>query len=100
MLDAAVTGTVLDRLRHIASGDDPDQGAELTAREREILPLIADGLTNREIAASVFLSDKTVKNYVSSILAKLGLDRRAQVPAYVAGHDPGSPTHRRTSPPG
>ncbi len=96
MLDAAVTGTVLDRIRHIASGDDPEQGAGLTAREREILPLIADGLTNREIAASVFLSDKTVKNYVSSILAKLGLDRRAQVPAYVAELEQRSPTPRRS----
>jgi two-component system, NarL family, response regulator DevR len=96
MLDAAVTGAVLDRVRRIASGDDPDGGAGLTAREREILPLIADGLTNREIAATVFLSDKTVKNYVSSILAKLGLDRRAQVPAYVASHDAQPPTPRRT----
>ncbi len=88
MFDTAVTGMVMQRVRRIASGTDPDDASTLTAREREILPLIAAGQTNREIAAAVFLSDKTVKNYVSSILAKLGLDRRAQVPTYVATHDP------------
>jgi DNA-binding NarL/FixJ family response regulator len=88
MLDTGVTGMVLERLRRIASGEYPDDGARLTAREREILPLIAEGQTNREIAAAVFLSDRTVKNYVSSILAKLGLAHRAQVPGYVATHDP------------
>ena len=88
MLDAGVTGAVLDRVRRIASGEYPDEGVGLTAREREILPLIAEGHTNREIAAAVFLSDKTVKNYVSSILAKLDLVHRTQVPSYVAAHDP------------
>ena len=98
MFDAAVTGMVLDRVRRIAGGTYPDETTALTAREREILPLIAAGQTNREIAAAVFLSDKTVKNYVSSILAKLGLDRRAQVPTYVATHDPQPPAQRRTTP--
>ncbi|MFI5259729.1 MAG: response regulator transcription factor [Candidatus Limnocylindrales bacterium] len=60
---------------------------DLSEREREILPLIAEGKTNKEIAAAVFLSDKTVKNYVSSILVKLSLDRRAQIPAFFAQHD-------------
>jgi DNA-binding NarL/FixJ family response regulator len=83
LLDPLVTGMVLERIRRIASGRDTDDATELTAREREILPRIAAGDTNKEIAAALFLSDKTVKNYVSSILAKLGLDRRAQVPAYV-----------------
>jgi two-component system, NarL family, response regulator DevR len=87
MFDAFVTGMVMERIRRIAGGDYPDESASLTAREREILPLIAAGMTNREIAAAVFLSDKTVKNYVSSILAKLGLAHRAQVPAYVATHE-------------
>jgi DNA-binding NarL/FixJ family response regulator len=96
MFDPAVTGVVLDRLRRMASGDDRDEGVFLSAREREILPLIAEGLTNRQIAAAVFLSDKTVKNYVSSILAKLGLAHRAQVPGYVATHDP-QPSRRRPS---
>jgi DNA-binding NarL/FixJ family response regulator len=100
MLDAGVTGPVLDRLRRIASGEDLSGGAGLTPREREILPLIAEGRTNREIAAEVYLSDKTVKNYVSSILAKLDLAHRAQVPGYVASHDPLPPSARRPMPNG
>ena len=87
MFDGFVTGMVMERIRRIVGGDYADDAAALTAREREILPLIATGMTNREIAAAVFLSDKTVKNYVSSILAKLGLAHRAQVPAYVATHE-------------
>ena len=97
LFDAGVTGMVLDRVRRIASGADVDESVALTAREREVLPLIATGMTNREIAAAVFLSDKTVKNYVSSILAKLGLSHRAQVPAYVASHDPLPAPSRRTT---
>ena len=61
-----------------------DELAALTQQERKILALVAEGKTNKEIAAEVFLSDKTVKNYVSSILAKLNLERRAQAAAYVA----------------
>ena len=87
LLDPRVTSMVLERIRRIASGTDTDEARDLTVREREILPLIAAGQTNREIAAAVFLSEKTVKNYVSSILAKLGLDRRTQVPAFVAQHE-------------
>jgi two-component system, NarL family, response regulator DevR len=97
LFDAGVTGTVLDRVRRNASGTDTDEAAALTVREREVLPLIATGMTNREIAAAVFLSDKTVKNYVSSILAKLGLSHRAQVPAYVAAHDLQPAIPRRTT---
>jgi two-component system response regulator DevR len=95
LFDATVTGMVLDRVRRIAGGTYSDDAAGLTAREREILPLIAAGQTNREIAAEVFLSDKTVKNYVSSILAKLGLSHRAQVPGYLATHDVQPPVPRR-----
>jgi two-component system response regulator DevR len=91
LLDPGVTGMVLERIRRIASGTDNDDANELTVREREILPLIAAGQTNKEIAAALFLSEKTVKNYVSSILAKLGLDRRAQVPSFVAEHETGRP---------
>ena len=91
MLDPTVTGIVFERIRRIASGDDTDDANELTVREREILPLIAAGKTNKEIGAAVFLAEKTVKNYVSSILAKLGLDRRTQVPAFVAEHETGRP---------
>ena len=91
LLDPIVTGMVLQRIRRIASGGDSEPTNDLTAREREILPLIAAGQTNKEIAAAAFLSAKTVKNYVSSILAKLGLDRRTQVPAFVAEHETGRP---------
>ena len=70
--------------RRIATGDQPDELAQLTAQERKVLALVAEGKTNKEIAAEVYLSDKTVKNYVSSILAKLNLERRAQAAAYVA----------------
>jgi DNA-binding NarL/FixJ family response regulator len=88
LLDPHVTGMLLERVRRMASGADTDGTVELTAREREILPLIAAGQTNKEIADVVFLSSKTVKNYVSSILAKLGLDRRAQIPSFLADREP------------
>jgi DNA-binding NarL/FixJ family response regulator len=84
LLDPAVTGRVLERVRRIATGDQPDELAALTGQERKVLALLAEGKTNKEIAAEVFLSDKTVKNYVSSILAKLNLERRAQAAAYMA----------------
>ena len=86
LLDPAVTERVLERVRRIANGDERDELSELTAQERKILKLVADGKTNKEIAAEVFLSDKTVKNYVSSILSKLNLQRRAQAAAFVAKH--------------
>ena len=85
LLDPAVTGKFLERMRRIASSDESDELAALTPQERKILALVAEGMTNKQIAAEVFLSDKTVKNYVSSILAKLNLERRAQAAAYVAG---------------
>ena len=84
LLDPAVTGRVLERVRRIATNDQPDELAQLTDQERKILLLVAEGKTNKEIAADVFLSDKTVKNYVSSILAKINLERRAQAAAYMA----------------
>jgi len=84
LLDPAVTERVLERVRRVASGDDRDELSDLTAQERKILLLVADGKTNKEIASEVFLSDKTVKNYVSSILSKLNLQRRAQAAAFVA----------------
>jgi DNA-binding NarL/FixJ family response regulator len=84
LLDPAVTGRVLDRIRRIATTDHPDELAQLTSQEQKILLLVAEGKTNKEIATEVFLSDKTVKNYVSSILAKLNLERRAQAAAYMA----------------
>ncbi|MEP6468785.1 MAG: response regulator transcription factor [Chloroflexota bacterium] len=84
LLDSAVTEKVLERVRRLASGAASDELAELTAQERKILLLVAEGKTNKEIAGDVFLSDKTVKNYVSSILSKLNLQRRTQAAAFVA----------------
>jgi DNA-binding NarL/FixJ family response regulator len=86
LLDPAVTERVLDRVRRIATGGQSDELAQLTPQEQKILALVAEGMTNKEIAAEVYLSDKTVKNYVSSILAKLNLERRAQAAAFVAKH--------------
>jgi two-component system, NarL family, response regulator DevR len=84
LLDPAVTEKVLDRVRRIATSGPTDELAQLTAQEQKILLLVAEGKTNKEIAAEVYLSDKTVKNYVSSILSKLNLQRRAQAAAFVA----------------
>jgi DNA-binding NarL/FixJ family response regulator len=84
LLDPAVTGRVLERVRRIATGGASDELGALTSQEQKILLLVAEGKTNKEIAAEVFLSDKTVKNYVSSILSKLNLERRAQAAAYMA----------------
>ena len=89
LLDPAVTGRVLERVRRIASGAGTDELSALTSQEQKILMLVAEGKTNKEIAADVFLSDKTVKNYVSSILSKLNLQRRAQAAAFVAKHPMG-----------
>ncbi len=76
MIDPALTARVLDRVRNGAP--EADELSGLTGREREILELIAEGLTNRQIGERLFLAEKTVKNYVSSLLAKLGLERRTQ----------------------
>jgi two-component system response regulator DevR len=91
LLDPAVTEKVLDRVRRIATGTYTNEVAQLTGQEQKILLLVAEGKTNKEIASEIFLSDKTVKNYVSSILSKLNLERRAQAAAFVAKHriDPG-----------
>jgi len=76
LLDPAVTARVLERIRH--GVEEPRELKSLTEQERRILEHIAEGLTNREIAGRMFLAEKTVKNYVSSLLAKLGLERRTQ----------------------
>jgi DNA-binding NarL/FixJ family response regulator len=76
LLDPAVTQRVLERIRN--GVEQPRELAALTDQERRILEFVAEGLTNREIAGRMFLAEKTVKNYVSSLLAKLGLERRTQ----------------------
>jgi DNA-binding NarL/FixJ family response regulator len=82
LLDPAVTARVLERLRAPVSEDDPL--AALTPQERRILDLIAEGKTNRQIGEAMFLAEKTVKNYVSHLLAKLGMERRTEAAAYAA----------------
>ena len=82
LLDPAVTARVLERLR---KGPEEDEAmARLTDQERRILTLIAEGLTNRQIAERVHLAEKTVKNYVSNVLSKLGMKRRTQAAVYAA----------------
>jgi two-component system response regulator DevR len=81
LLDPDVAARVLHRATAPASPDPLD---ELTESEQRILSLMGEGLTNREIGAQVYLSEKTVKHYVSNILSKLGLSRRAEVAAYLA----------------
>jgi two-component system response regulator DevR len=83
-LDPAVTQQVLDRLR---KGPEEDKAlAPLTAQERKILQHIGEGMTNRQIGEAMFLAEKTVKNYVSSLLAKLGMERRTQAAVFAAKH--------------
>ena len=87
LLDPSVTGKVLERVRR--GGEDLDPAfASLTDQERKVLGHLAEGRTNREIAEVLFLSEKTVKNYVSRILDKLGLARRAEAAAYMAKRRP------------
>jgi two-component system response regulator DevR len=93
LLDPTVTARVLARLR--GEGTQANDGmSELTSQERKILDLVAEGMTNRQIAEKVFLAEKTVKNYVSNILLKLGLSRRAEAAAFMARRNV---KHRDTS---
>src|SRR5438552_3022504 len=82
LLDPAVTARVLERIRK--GPEEHEELRGLTEQERRILLLVAEGLTNREIAGRMFLAEKTVKNYVSSLLAKLGLERRTQAAVLAA----------------
>lgn len=92
LLDPRVIQRVMDQMRTFANQPAKlDKDSELTEQEQKILLLIAEGKTNREIAAEVFLSDKTVKNYVSSILSKLNMRRRSEAAAYIARRTPPRP---------
>ncbi|HYM53072.1 MAG TPA: response regulator transcription factor [Candidatus Dormibacteraeota bacterium] len=82
MLDPAVTAAVLERLRHAAHAEESGAFAELTEQERRVLAHLAQGESNREIATAMQLAEKTVRNYVSNILAKLSLASRAQAAAF------------------
>ncbi|MEW6473420.1 MAG: response regulator transcription factor [Actinomycetota bacterium] len=82
LIDPALTGRLLERLR--TKPEQEDELAGLSDQERKILDLIAEGYTNRQIAETIFLAEKTVKNYVSNLLAKLGMSRRTEAAAYAA----------------
>lgn len=84
LLDPGVTKRVLERLRKAKFEDKDPKLARLSPQEERILDMIAEGMTNREIAGQIHLSDKTVKNYVSTILQKLEVARRAEAASYVA----------------
>jgi two-component system, NarL family, response regulator DevR len=84
LLDPAVTARVLERLRR---GPEQDERiARLSPQEREVLTLLAEGLTNRQIAERLYLAEKTIKNYVTSVLAKMGMARRTEAAVYAARH--------------
>ena len=81
LLDPELTRRVMERLR--AAAEPKDEGVEhLSSQERRILDLIAEGMTNRQIADALYLSEKTVKNYVSNLLAKLGMHRRTEAAVF------------------
>ncbi|GAA1275144.1 response regulator transcription factor [Kitasatospora nipponensis] len=84
LLDPVATSRVLERLREGGGEKEDEKLAQLTRQERRILDLIGEGMTNRQIGGELHLAEKTVKNYVSSLLAKLGMARRTQAAAYVA----------------
>ena len=97
LLDPAVTARVLDRLRR---GPDEDELiARLSPQERQVLVLLAEGSTNRQIADQLNLAEKTIKNYVTAVLAKMGMARRTEAAVYAARHlkqdgDASGPTGR------
>ena len=84
LLDPAVTARVLERIREGPRQDE--RIARLSGQERQVLELLAEGLTNRQIAERLYLAEKTIKNYVTSVLAKLGMARRTQAAVYAARH--------------
>jgi two-component system response regulator DevR len=84
LLDPAVTARVLERLRTAPAAEEL---SALTDQERKILDLVAEGLTNRQIGERIYLAEKTVKNYVSNMLTKLGMSRRTEAAAYAARLD-------------
>jgi len=96
LLDNRAAAALMAKLRGAAEREDPLSG--LTEQERTLLTLLSEGLTNRQIAARMFLAEKTVKNYVSRLLAKLGMERRTQ--AAVFASKLGQQSGQRTMPTG
>ncbi|MET0326224.1 MAG: response regulator transcription factor [Ilumatobacteraceae bacterium] len=86
LLDPAVTARVLERIRNGPQQDE--RIARLTRQEHQVLEQLAEGLTNRQIADRLFLAEKTIKNYVTSVLSKLGMTRRTEAAVYAAQHLP------------
>ena len=83
LMDPTLTARVMERMRNRREEETADH---LTPQEQKILDLIAEGLTNRQIAERMYLSEKTVKNYVSNMLAKLGMSRRTEAAVYAVRH--------------
>ena len=86
LLDPGVAASVLARLRKLAANQEEREVALLSGREREVLALVAQGLTNKQIAANLFISENTVRNHVSRILEKLDLSRRSEAASWAATH--------------
>ena len=82
LLDPAATARAIERLRR--GPEEDERLKDLTGQERKILGLLADGMTNRQIAAELFLAEKTVKNYVSNLLSKMGMHHRTEAAVYAA----------------
>jgi two-component system, NarL family, response regulator DevR len=95
LLDNRAAAALMAKLRGAADRNDPLSG--LTDRERTLLGLLSEGLTNRQIAARMFLAEKTVKNYVSRLLAKLGMERRTQAAVFASKLDQQSAATRSTT---
>jgi DNA-binding NarL/FixJ family response regulator len=95
LLDAGATARLMARLR-AGAAPQPEPGplSDLTDREREILALVGEGLTNRQIGQRLYLAEKTVKNHISRLLAKLGVERRVQA-AVIAGQAHGRPAREQ-----
>jgi len=87
LLDPTLTQRVFDRVREAARKEHAEAFADLTDQEMRVLAQVAEGKTNREIAESLYLGEGTVRNYVSSILGKLGLSNRTEAAAYAVRHD-------------
>jgi DNA-binding NarL/FixJ family response regulator len=86
MLDPSLTQRVFSEIRSSIQKEEAAAFTDLTSQEMQVLSLIAEGSTNREIAGALFLSEGTVRNYVSSILSKLGVSNRAEAAAYAIQH--------------
>ncbi|MEU4119893.1 response regulator transcription factor [Kitasatospora sp. NPDC028055] len=95
MLDPATTHKLMESLRHHDENETDTVLAGLTPREREILALVGEGKTNRQIGQELYLAEKTVKNHVSRLLAKLGVERRLQAAVLAAHAEPEQQHHQR-----